>query len=116
VGRAQRVLHQPAQTLAAGATAGTAAAGIAGATGVTQARDAQFDDYYGEDEYDGEYADNFIVDQPPGRHRPYIRRPPPRPLVRDDDHVAKLKLHDMGWPDLLVSDAMVMMAVDDCRG
>jgi hypothetical protein len=25
-------------------------------------------------------------------------------------------IHDMGWPDLLVSDAMVMMAVDDCRG
>jgi hypothetical protein len=23
---------------------------------------------------------------------------------------------DMGWPDLLVSDAMVMMAADDCRG
>jgi hypothetical protein len=22
----------------------------------------------------------------------------------------------MGWPDLLVSDAMVMMAADDCRG
>jgi hypothetical protein len=22
---------------------------------------------------------------------------------------------DMGWPDLLVSDAMVMMAADDCR-
>jgi hypothetical protein len=25
-------------------------------------------------------------------------------------------LDDMGWPDLLVSDAMVMMAADDCRG
>jgi hypothetical protein len=97
VGCAQRILHPPAQTLAAGAaastTAGTAAAGVAGATGVTQARDAQFDDYYGKDEYDGEYADDFTVDQPPGRPRPYIRRPPPRPLVRDDDHVAKLKLH-----------------------
>jgi hypothetical protein len=23
---------------------------------------------------------------------------------------------DMGWPDLLVSDAMVMMAADDCQG
>jgi hypothetical protein len=23
---------------------------------------------------------------------------------------------DMGWPDLLVSDAMVMMAADDYRG
>jgi hypothetical protein len=23
---------------------------------------------------------------------------------------------DMGWPDLLMSDAMVMMAADDCRG
>jgi hypothetical protein len=23
---------------------------------------------------------------------------------------------DMGWPDLLVSDVMVMMAADDCRG
>jgi hypothetical protein len=23
---------------------------------------------------------------------------------------------DMGWPDLLVSDAMVMMVADDCRG
>jgi hypothetical protein len=23
---------------------------------------------------------------------------------------------DKGWPDLLVSDAMVMMAADDCRG
>jgi hypothetical protein len=49
-----------------------------------QARNAQFDDYYGEDEYEGEYADDFTVDQPPGRPRPYIRRPPPRPLVRDD--------------------------------
>jgi hypothetical protein len=93
VGRAQRVLHPPAQTLAAGAAAGTVAAGVAGATGLTQARDAQFDDYYGEDEYEGEYADDFTIDQPPGRPRPYIRRPPPHPLVRDDDHVAKLKLH-----------------------
>jgi hypothetical protein len=25
-------------------------------------------------------------------------------------------VHDMGWPDLLVSDVMVMMAADDCRG
>jgi hypothetical protein len=83
----------PAQTSAAGATAGTAAAGVAGATGVTQARDAQLDDYYREDEYEGEYVDDFTVDQPPGRPRPYIRRPPPRPLVRDDDHVAKLKLN-----------------------
>jgi hypothetical protein len=41
---------------------GTAAAGVAGATGVTQARDAQFDDYYGEDEYEGEYMDDFTVD------------------------------------------------------
>jgi hypothetical protein len=24
--------------------------------------------------------------------------------------------HDMEWPDLLVTDAMVMMAADDCRG
>jgi hypothetical protein len=63
VGRAQRVLPQPAQTSAAGATAGTAAAGVAGATGVTQAHDAQFDDYYGEDEYEGEYADDFTADQ-----------------------------------------------------
>jgi hypothetical protein len=93
VGRAHRVLHPPAQTSAAGAAAGTAAAGVAGATGVTQARDAQFDDYYGEDEYEGEYADDFTVDQPPGRPRPYIHRPPPRLLVCDDDHVAKLKLH-----------------------
>jgi hypothetical protein len=23
---------------------------------------------------------------------------------------------DMGWPDLLVSDVMVMIAADDCRG
>jgi hypothetical protein len=22
----------------------------------------------------------------------------------------------MGWPDLLVTDSMVMMAADDCRG
>jgi hypothetical protein len=62
VGRAQRVLHQLAQTLAAGATAGTTAAGVAGATGVIQARDAQLDDYYGEDEYEGEYVDEFTVD------------------------------------------------------
>jgi hypothetical protein len=27
-----------------------------------------------------------------------------------------LMVVDMGWPDLLVSDAMVMMATDDCRG
>jgi hypothetical protein len=96
LGCAQRILNPPAQTSAAGAAAGTAAgtaAGVAGATGVTQARDAQLDDYYGEDEYEGEYADDFTVDQPPGRPRPYIRWPPPRPLVRDDDHVAKLKLH-----------------------
>jgi hypothetical protein len=71
----------------------TAVAGVAGATGVTQARDSQLDDYYGEDEYEGEYADDFTVDQAPGHPRPYIRRPPPRPLVRDDDHVAKLKLN-----------------------
>ena len=35
------------------------------------------------------------MDQPPrGRPRHYYRnaRPPPRPQVRDDDHVAKLKL------------------------
>jgi hypothetical protein len=78
--------------LTAGAAAGTAT-GIEGATGVTQARDAQLDDYYGEDEYEGEYTDDFTVDQPPGRPRPYIRRSPPHPLVCDDDHVAKLKLH-----------------------
>jgi hypothetical protein len=24
--------------------------------------------------------------------------------------------NDMGWPDLLVSNAMVMMAANDCRG
>jgi hypothetical protein len=76
-----------------GTVAGTAAAGVAGAMGVTQARDAQLDDYYGEDEYKDEYADDFTVDQPPGRPRPYIRRPRPCPLVRDDDHVAKLKLN-----------------------
>jgi hypothetical protein len=35
VGCAQRVLHAPAQTSAAGAAAGTAAAGVAGAMGVT---------------------------------------------------------------------------------
>jgi hypothetical protein len=93
VGHAQRVLHQPTQTSAACATAGTAAAGVAGAKGVTQARDARLDDYYGEDEYEGEYADDFTIDQPPGRPQPYIRRPPPHPLVRDDDHIAKLKLH-----------------------
>jgi hypothetical protein len=93
VGCAQRILHPPAQTSAAGAAVGTAAVGIVGATGVTQARDAQLDDYYGEYEYEGEYADDFTVDQPPSRPRPYIRRPPPRPLVRDNDHVAKLKLH-----------------------
>jgi hypothetical protein len=92
LGRAQRVLKPPAQTLAAGAAAGTAA-GVVGPTGVTQACDAQLDDYYGEDEYEGEYVDDFTVDQPPGRPRPYIRRPPPCPLVRDDDHVAKLKLN-----------------------
>jgi hypothetical protein len=101
LGRAQRVLKPPAQNSAAGdatgaATAGTTVAGVAGATGVTQARDAQFDNYYGEDEYEGEYADDFIVDQPAGHPRqynPYIRRPPSFPLVRDDDHVAKLKLN-----------------------
>jgi hypothetical protein len=26
------------------------------------------------------------------------------------------EVHDMGWPDLLVSDVMVMMAADECRG
>jgi hypothetical protein len=59
LGRAQRVLKPPAQTSATGAAAGTAAAGVAGATGVTQARDAQLDDYYGEDEYEDEYADDL---------------------------------------------------------
>jgi hypothetical protein len=102
LGRAQCVLKPPAQTSATGdatgaaAAVGTAAAGVAGATSVTQAPDAQLDDYYGEDEYEGEYADDFIVDQPAGRpkqYNPYIRRPPPFPLVRDDDHVAKLKLN-----------------------
>jgi hypothetical protein len=93
LGHAQRILNPPAQTSATGTAMGTAVAGVAGATGVTQAHDAQLDDYYGEDEYEGEYADDFKVDQPPGRPRAYIRRPPPRPLVRDDDHVAKLKLH-----------------------
>jgi hypothetical protein len=93
LGCAQRVLNPPAQTSAAGAAAGTAAAGIAGATGVTQAHDAQLDDYYGEDEYEGEYANEFTFDQPPGCPRPYIRHPPPRPLVRDNGHVAKLKLN-----------------------
>jgi hypothetical protein len=93
LGHAQRILIPPAQTSAVGTAAGTAAAGVAGATGLTQAHNAQLDDYYGEDEYEGEYADDFTVDQPPGRPRAYIRRPPPRPLVRDDDHVAKLKLH-----------------------
>jgi hypothetical protein len=88
LGCAQRVLNPPAQTSAA-----SAAAGVAGATGVTQARDTQLDDYYGEDEYEGEYADDFTVDQPAGHPRPYICRPPPHPLVRDDDHVAKLKLN-----------------------
>jgi hypothetical protein len=89
LGHAQRILKPPAQTLATG----TAAASVAGATGVTQARDAQLDDYYGEDEYKDKYTDNFIVVQPHGHPRPYIRRPPPCPLVRDDDHVAKLKLN-----------------------
>jgi hypothetical protein len=51
------------------------------------------DDFYGEDECKGEYADDFTVDQPAGCPRPYIRRPPPFLLVRDDDHVAKLKLN-----------------------
>jgi hypothetical protein len=67
LGRAQCILKPLAQTLDAGdatgaAAAGTAAAGVAGATGVTQVCDAQLDDYYGEDEYEGEYADDFIVD------------------------------------------------------
>jgi hypothetical protein len=62
LGRAQRILKPPAQTSAAGdatgaaAAAGTVAVGVAGATGVTQVRDAQLDDYYAEDEYEGEYA------------------------------------------------------------
>jgi hypothetical protein len=93
LGCAQRVLNPLAQTLAAGAAAGTAAAGVVGATGVTRARDAQLDDYYGEDEYEGEHTDDFTVDQPPSRPRPYIHRPPPRPFVRDDDHIDKLKLN-----------------------
>jgi hypothetical protein len=54
------------------------------------------DDYYGKDEYEGEYMNDFTVDQPAGRPRQYnrnIRHPPPFPLVHDDDHVAKLKLN-----------------------
>jgi hypothetical protein len=104
LGHAQRVLKQLAQNSAAGAAAGTAVAGVAGAMGVTQVHDAQLDDYYGEDEYEGEYADDFTVDQPPGRPRPYIRRPPPLPLLHDDDHVAKLKLN---VPTLMV--AIILM-------
>ena len=60
VGRAQRVPKPPAQTSAAGAAAG--AAGAKGATNAAMARDAQFDDYYGENEFEGEYADEFEVD------------------------------------------------------
>jgi hypothetical protein len=98
LGRAQRILKPPAQTSAAGNATGAAAAagtaaGVVGAIGVTQVRDAKLDDYYGEDEYEGEYADDFTVDHPAGRPRPYIRCPAPFPLVRDDDHVAKLKLN-----------------------
>ena len=98
VGRAQRVPKPPAQTSAAGAAAGTNAAAGTAAAGVADARDrdGRFDDYYGEDEYDGEYADDFTVEPPLGRpkqYNPYLRRPPPFPLVRDDDHVAKLKLN-----------------------
>jgi hypothetical protein len=33
-----------------------------------------------------------------------------------DHQIVHQAQHDMGWPDLLVSDAMVMMATDDCRG
>jgi hypothetical protein len=39
---------------------------------------------------------------------------------RDNASIPQLKEleheDDKGWPDLLVSEAMVMMAADDCRG
>jgi hypothetical protein len=50
LGHAHHILKPPAQTSAVGdamgaPAAGSAATGVAGATGVTQARDAQLDDY-----------------------------------------------------------------------
>jgi hypothetical protein len=37
-------------------------------------------------------------------------------LLLSDDNSISITICDMGWLDLLMSDAMVMMAVDDCRG
>ena len=79
-GRAQRVPLQPAQTSAAGAAAA----------------DARHETYDGEDEYEGENeAEDGGLQTALGRPRVHPRnaRLPLRPLVRDDDHVAKLKLH-----------------------
>ena len=79
VGRAQRVPLPHAHTSAAGA---------AGAT----ATDARYEEYEGEDDSDGENEDEGEVHQPPpGRPRVLLRNA--RPLVRDDDHVTKLKLN-----------------------
>ena len=79
VGRAQRVPLHPAHTSAAGA-AGTAAT------------DARYEEYEGEDDYDGENGDEGEVHQPPpGCPRVLLRNA--CSLVRDDDHIAKLKLN-----------------------
>jgi hypothetical protein len=52
--------------------------------------------YYGADESKDEHEDEGeVLQKPPGRLRPYILNAHhhPHPLVRDDDHVAKLKLN-----------------------
>ena len=75
--------------------AAPAANGVAPAA-TTLATDTACDEYEGDEEYDeSEDENDEEVDQPPpGRPRPNNRnaRPPPR-QVRDDDHVAKLKLN-----------------------
>jgi hypothetical protein len=58
--------------------------------------DEGYEDYGGEDKLveENEFDGKEVLQHPPSRPRQYNRnpRPPPRP-VRDDDHVAKLKLN-----------------------
>jgi hypothetical protein len=88
-GNARRARRVPRAIIPAGVAAVALAAPEA-------ASDEGYEDYEGEDEMaDENMLDGEEIQQPPpGHQRQYRRnaRPPPR-LVRDDDHVAKLKLN-----------------------
>jgi hypothetical protein len=81
--------------------------------------DDQEDEYEGEDEYeDKNEVAGEVHFQPPSRPRAYIRnaRPPPRPQVRDDDHVAKLKFNIQPFEDRYNPDAYLTweLKVEQC--